>query len=408
MRELLVRKYVAVPAIFAIVSLLLLAPPPATAGITLGPTIDLPWSSAVDFMGGSVALLANGNFAIATTRADIGQFYAHQVQFFNADGQLLSTHPILHPADERIAIFYVTVGSLGARYLVITQVVHYSHGWVPNHHAYAQLYDEAGQPLGAQVLWPSSAIPDFGLYYHFGSAPLWEFLPITYTAPYLYNNIPVYPPHLRIAVPNPAPAEPPIEIAPPVQINYIEDAAINGRGRFALLAYRSGKRGLQIFDRAGKPRTPFLTARVPQTPVRTFVAINAQGQVLLWFSDSAGHDVVRLYDERGAPASEVVALTNPPALVSPVRDAKGLDDGSFVLGWIRRGSTAFSEELLVALFDSQTKTVGEPVRIATSPDQFREARLELNSDGTGIVVWEGGDGYSGPFSGHARLITVTP
>lgn len=106
-------------ACFPIIALLLLAPPPATAAISLGPTIDLP-SQAVDFSGATVAVLADGSFAIAGYPYDLG-FSQYQVQFFSAGGDLLPPVLLEAPVGYTEPPGFVGVGSLGGSYFVVWQ-----------------------------------------------------------------------------------------------------------------------------------------------------------------------------------------------------------------------------------------------------------------------------------------------
>jgi|GEM_PF-6211444 len=396
-------------ACLQMVALLLLAPPMATAEITVGPTIDLPWSTWVDFQGGTVALLANGSFAITTDRGDI---IARQVQFFNAAGHLIRSRLLKPPV---VAPQFVGVGSLGSSYFVVWQ--DYLPDGVAYAHAFSQLYSDKGTPLGTPILWPSSAVSDFAEFYRFGSAPRWRFLPITYDLlPDLCDANPIYQASLRVAEPNAMPQLPPNQLGPPVVSN-IEDAAVNGRGRFVVDSFQCASqcgpspcpRGIQIFDDAMRPITSFLTAEVTQTNTRVFTAINAQGQVLLSTLNSAGRFVVRLYDQNGSPATDEIPVDTMDELPdpSPVRDMKGLDDGSFALAWIDQ-TASDGEALVVTRFDPKTRTSEAPVVIATTSYEFRKALLKLNGNGRGVVVWESQDAIFGPFAGHFSLINVQP
>lgn len=403
-------------ACLQIVALLLLAPPTARAAITLGPTIDLPWSQ-VDFQGGTVAVLANGSFAITSTRIDLD---AHQVQFFSGAGDLLPPSVLKPPVGSHEVTPYIGVGSLGRSYFLVWQDYRFSplDGSPQAYaHAYAQLYSDKGTPLGAQFPWPSSAVPDFAEFYRFGSAPRWRFLPITYELlPYQCYNFPAYQVWLRAAEPDAILQLPPTRLGPPLASN-VEDAAINGRGRFVVDSFQCTDqcplspclRGMQLFDDAIRPITSFLTADVPQTNFRVFAAINGQGQVLLHYYTSSGRNVVRLYDENGSPASGEIPLRMSRLDESDVGEMKGLDDGSFALAWIDQTGSypSYGSALVVARFDPQTRTFEKPVLIATSSYLFRNARLKLNGDGRGVVVWESQD-VNFQFTGHFRSIDVRP
>lgn len=396
-----------------IVALMLLAPPTATAEVAVGPTKDLPWSQ-VDFQAGAVAVLANGSFAITTLRTD-ADLNPHQVQFFNAAGDLVRTRLLRNPSN--LVSEDVGVGSLGGSYLVVWQDFRFD-GGIAYAHAFAQLYSEKGMPLGTQFLWPSSAIPNFANFYRFGSAPRWLFLPITYELlPDQCFNNPLYQILLRVAEPNPIPQLPPIRIGPPVVSN-IEDAAVNGSGRFVVDAFScsssqcdSGSqcvRGIQIFDAERRPITPFVTAAVTQTEVQAVVAINARGQVLLQYY-SSGRNLVRLYEENGSPASHEVPLRMGDLYESGI-GIKGLDDGTFVLAWLASDPTGpygpHGTAFVIDRFDPRTNRFEAPVAIA-SAFQFRNAAMTLGGNGRGVVVWQSQDADF-QFAGHLASINITP
>lgn len=410
-------------ACLRIVAFLLLAPPAAMAGITVGLTIDLAWSQ-VDFQGGTVALLANGSFAITSVRPDLDRY---QVQFFNAAGD--STRPPLFKPSLRSSepTGFVGIGSLGSSYFLVWQDFRSPGINSPYAHAFAQLYSDKGAPLGVQFLWPSSAVPDFAEFYRFGGAPRWRFLPITYAFLPGFSSVdnPVYLESLRVAEPNAMPTGPPIQLGPPM-VSIIEDAAINGSGRFVVDSFQCESnppptppcvRGIQIFEDALRPITPFLTSDVTQTDAPVTAAISAPGQVLLHYYNSASQLVVRLYDANGAAASADIPVdTLGEQDEYDVRDMKGLDDGSFVLAWLAlrpMETGGYGEVFLVSRFDPQLKAFEAPVVIATASYAFRNAVLKLNGDGRGVIVWESQDFGEGPpffgqFTGHLSFISVTP
>jgi hypothetical protein len=396
-----------------VVALLLLVPRVATAAISAGPTIDVPWLQGGEM---TAAVLANGSFAIVSRKFDSE---AVQAQFFRATG-VPQTPPLVliqPPAFPPAALASAGVGSLGTRYFLVWQVTKLGpDGFRAIKHAYAALYGKQGTLLGQPFLWPSSDIENFAGYYRFGSAPRWRFLPITYD--FLFrgeDDITYFRPLLRVAEPSEAPQGPPVELGPPVLSN-VEDAAINGSGRFVVVAYQCSSfpppvppcvRGMQIFHDAVTPLTPFLTADVTQVRRTVFAAIGPQGQVLLnWFTDE-GRLVVRLYDQNGSPASDEMQVTTTPQGDLFSFRMKGLGDGSFILSWVREpGGDPNRGTLVVDRFDPQTKTFEEPVVIAEGP--IAGALLELNGAGQGVVVWQTENTGSGPLDakGHLRVIRV--
>jgi len=179
-------------------------------------------------------------------------------------------------------------------------------------------------------------------------------------------------------------------------------------------------RGMQMFDDAVTPRTPFISADVAQDTGPGGVgnssfsaAIGPQGQVLLtWFTDEqlpVPRYVARLYDQYGSPASDEVEVVTPAVPdLSPIRGAKALDDGSFVLAWLLYTQVDHMATLFVDRFDPQTKRYEEPVALAEGA--MAGALLELNGAGKGVVVWQteelDADGSVAAKAGHLRVIQV--
>jgi hypothetical protein len=403
-------------ALGQILALLLLAPRAAAAAISAGPTIEVPWMQSVDdFAEVTAAVLADGSFAIASTEVfepAPQEFTVRlQAQFFRATGGAL-TRPLVLIRPPGV-VSYAGVGSLGTRYFLV---------WQDSKRAHAAFYSEQGTLLGQPFPWPASDIPDFAAYYRFGNAPLWRFLPITYDFAGLYLDVPYYRIFLRAAQPSGALLGPPVELAPHV-LSDLEAAAINGSGWFVVLSTRCAMpppmvlpcvRGIQIFADAVTPRTPLITADVPQEVGNGgFTAgIGPQGQVLLtWVTDldqPAPRFVARLYDRHGSPASEELQVVTPaaPGLSPLKRGMKALDDGSFVLSWLLHSQVTNTATLFVDRFDPKTKTFEEPVALAEG--LITNAVLELNGAGRGVVVWQTQevDAEGGLISnaGHLRVL----
>jgi hypothetical protein len=398
-----------------IMALLLLVPRAGTAAISAGPTIDVPWLQSV-FGEVTAAVLADGSFAVASLHLEDG---AVEAQFFRATGDA-QTRPLIlvRPPAPPAGLAAAGVGSLGSRYFLVWQDNKLGpDGLHAIQHAYAALYGERGTPLGKPFPWPSSDIDSFARHYRFGGAPRWRFLPITYDFLFTADDETFYRPLLRVADPGAAPLGRPVELGPPLLSN-VEDAAINGSGRFVVVSDQCSSfpppvppcvRGMQIFDDAVTPLTPFLTAGVTQSQHSVVAAIDPLGQVLLaWITDE-GRFMARLYDRNGSPASDelqVVAVGEHDVIGGDVK--KGLDDGSFVFFWIlypdgdsNRGT------LVVDRFDPRTRTFEEPVVIAQGP--IAGALLELNGAGQGVVVWQTENTGSGPLDreGHMRVIRVS-
>jgi hypothetical protein len=407
----------------AIVALLVLAPRAATAAISAGPARDVPWMQHVDYFPEvTAAVLADGSFALASTEVlqITPQVYTVrlQAQFFRPNGGA-QTQPLVLIRSPG-AVSYAGVGSLGSRYFLV---------WQDDRRAHVVFYSEEGTRLGEPFSWPYSDIADFAGYYRFGDAPRWRFLPITYRlAGYDADNNPLYRTFLRVAGPDGQLLGPPVALAPEDDLAYLDDAAINGSGRFVVVSTRcSGAdatlpcpRGLQIFDGAFRPHTPFLSADVAQDEepggVRNGAfrtAIGPQGQVLLtWFTDQQAavpRFVARLYDENGSPASDVLPVVEPPVpQLSPIPRVKALDDGTFVLSWRSYSPVDNTWTLVVDRFDPRTRSFEAPVTLAVG--HIRGALLELNGAGKGVVVWQTEElddaGRLLSVDGHLRVIRV--
>jgi hypothetical protein len=407
-------------ALGQILALLLLVPRAAAAAISAGPTIDVPWMQSVnDFADVTAAMLTDGSFAIAgteTLQPTPQQLTIRlQAQFFRATGAPQTRPVVLQPPG---GVGSAGVGSVGSRYFL---------AWEGHGGARAAFYSQQGVLLGQPFSWPFSDIPDFAAHYRFGDAPLWRFLPITFVSAGLFEGAPYYRTFLRAAKPNGRLLGSPVELAPQA-LTFFEDAAINGSGRFVVVSDQCSLadpslpcvRGMQMFDDAVTPRTPFISADVAQDTGPGGVgnssfsaAIGPQGQVLLtWFTDEqlpVPRYVARLYGQDGAPASDEVEVVTPAVPnLSPIRGAKALDDGSFVLAWLLYTQVDHVATLFVDRFDPQTKTFEEPVVLAEGA--MAGALLELNGAGKGVVVWQteelNADGSVVAKAGHLRVIRV--
>jgi hypothetical protein len=408
--------------------LLLLAPRTAVAAISAGPQIEVPWLHDVeDFRQATVAVLADGSFAIAgteTLQPDPQQpsflTIRLQAQFFRANGAAATQPRVLIQFPGEVT--FAGVGSLGDRYLVT---------WQDSKRAHADLYSPDGLLLDEISPWPYSDVPLFAEFYRFGSAPRWRFLPITYRQAGLdAHGDPFYRIFLQVAAPSGALLGPPVELAPQRLVD-IDDAAINGRGTFVVVSHQCSlvhprlpcSNGMQLFDGAARPRTPLLTAAVPQdlgpgdtVNIASRVAMNPQGEVLL--SWVAGHQndlvrrlLVRLYDPHGSPLSDALQVT-PATAPGPSqlrRGLKALDDGTYVISWLERSPTDETATLFVERFDPRTGRFEEPLAIPIGVDPV--ALVELDGAGRGVVVWQTRESVgSGRISrqGHLRVIHIHP
>jgi len=412
------RRFCGALALGPIVALLLLVPRAAAAAISAGPTVDVPWLQD-SFPEVTAAVLADGSFAIASTevfqltRQEVG--VRLQAQFFRANGGA-QTRPLVLIRPPGV-VTYAGVGSLGTRYFL---------AWQDLKRAHAAFYSQQGALLGPPFPWPHSDVPFFAAHYRFGNAPRWRFLPLTYDFAGVNDDVPYYHIFLRAAQPTGALLGPPVELAPPPLIADVEDAAINGSGRFVVVSHQCSPciRAMQIFDGAVTPRTPLLTAGVPQfdgpagttvNGIGSAVVMDPQGRVLLsWVTDldqPAHRIVIRLYDQQGAPLSDVLQIGGEAPLGGPLTHGlKALDDGTFVVSWLVSSPPNDTARLFVEHIDLRTGTFDEPVAVAEGP--IVGALLELNGAGKGVMVWQTqefnalGDLVSS--EGHLRVIRVKP
>jgi len=399
--------------------LLLLPPAAAASGIGIGTPVEVPWLIN-DLESATVAVLDDGSFAIASTEITEPQPQQFTVrflaQFFAADGEP-ETEPIALVPDN--VALDGGIGTLGDRYFVT---------WISATGAQAAFYDARGSRLGSAFPWLLSDIPFYVTHYRFGRAPSWRFLPVTYTfAGYDPENQPFYRISLPVAGPDARLLGPPAPLAPS-RLSYVEDAAINGNGSFVVLSDQCSKnfqsqkpcvRGLQVFDGAGAPRTPFLTAGVPQNltsrgAVNSTIsaAIGPRGQILLgWVTDifrPTSTFLVRLYDQDGAPISMPLSAAAAAAPGPVALRLKALDDGSFLLFWATPAAgNAFT--LYLRRLTAGAHELLPPVAAASGV--ITGIDLEINGSGRGALAWqtrETGPNETFTLHGHVSLVTVNP
>ena len=394
----------------ATIALALVAPPPALAAISAGPPIQVPWLIGINFFGAasSLAVLDDGSFAIAAVDFFLvseQDFSAELlVQFFRSNGaaQTRPTALIRPPA----VVDSAGIGSVGDRYLLVSK---------NDKRAYALFYSKQGTSLDTPIRWPYSDIPFFITYYRFGAAPLWRFLPITYRVTgHDQEGHPFYSSFVQVADADG------LRLGAPVELPVL-DAAINGSGQFVVVESAcSGcnTQGIQIFDSAVKPLTPFLTAGVPQLyepggvqNSLPLVAINTQGQILLaWVAHveepTARRLVARLFDETGSPVSDVLQLTPPANALSLEAEPIALDDGSFLFAFITQSLTSLSAKVFIERFDPRTQSVDEPIVLAAG--HLGGAMLAVNGSGKGVYVWQTLAPSEAVDDAYMRTVRMTP
>jgi hypothetical protein len=400
--------------------LLLLASAAAASGIGIGTPVEVPWLIN-DLESATVAVLDDGSFAIASTEITEPQPQQFTVrflaQFFAADGEPEGDPIALVP--DNVALDG-GIGTLGDRYFVT---------WITAAGARAAFYDPRGGAIGSAFPWLLSDIPFYVTHYRFGQAPTWRFLPLTYTfAGFDPENQPFYRISLPVAGPDARLLGPPARLAPS-RLSSIEDAAINGSGSFVVLSDQCSKnfqsqkpcvRGLQVFDGAGAPRTPFLTAGVPQNLTSRgavngtiSTAIGPRGQILLgWVTDvfrPISNLLVRLYDQDGTAISTPLVAAAATAPGPGSLSLEALDDGSFLLFWGVASAAGDALTFYLRRLTADARELLPPVTAASGA--ITGVRLEINGSGRGVLAWqtrETGPNETFTLHGHASLVTVNP
>jgi hypothetical protein len=333
-----------------------------------------------------------------------------EVQFFRPDGAPQTAPTILMQAPA--TLYSAGIGTLGDRYFL---------AWKNDRSTLAQFYSNEGQPIGAPLRWPYSDIPYFLSYYRFGSAPLWRFLPITYQLKgYDFGGDPIYNTFLRVAAPDGT------LLGLPVEQNSLLDAAINGSGRLVVVSLEcppSGgacQQGLQIFDGALRPQTPFVTAGVPQlgsshgtTALSSIArpAMSPNGQIMLtWIhrpDDAFKQWMARLYDSEGVPLSDALQVSPPLQYTTGVANPIPLTDGSFILSWLVAAPVGLKETFFVERFDPRSMTFDPPVAVLADVNA-NGVLLQLNGQGRGAIVWQSLAAGASPTVGHFRVVSLIP
>jgi hypothetical protein len=391
------------------VAFVLLSPSMAGAAglsVTAGRPIEVPWLNGFQSPT-TIAVLEDGSFAIATIDtflvSDTQVATAAAAQFFRPNGAPKTQPEILVRPPAVVASF--GIGSVGDRYFVVL-------GGAKR--TYARFYSEEGTPTGSSIRWPNA---DFE---YFGSAPLWRLLSLTHhVTGYDQDNIPLYTVFAQVADANGLLRGVPVELPVPASELPVQDAAINGTGRFVVIEQPCTPMctvGMQIFDSAVHPLTPLLSAGVPQSEEPggvlnsdALTAINDQGQILLvWVTrpdDSSGDKVVaRLFGEAGAPASEVIQLTTPvygEGLAQPI----ALGDGSFLVSW-QVQSPSLRTTVFMTRIDPSTMTAGEPTVLAAG--DLGNWVVSVNGSGRGVFVWQTLFPDGAPNGAFLRTISVRP
>jgi hypothetical protein len=390
----------------ATVACALLSPPPAVAAITLGSPIQVPWLNGFQSPT-TVAVLKDGSFGIATIDSflvsDTEVATALAAQFFRPDGAPQTQPSILirPPA----VVTAAGIASVGDRYFLVVGGAR---------RTYARFYNEEGAPLGSSIRWPN------GDFEYYGSAPLFRFLSITHhVTSHDQDGNPIYTAFVQVADADGLLLGVPVELPVPASELPVQDAAINGKGRFVVVEQpctpSSCTVGIQIFDSAVRPLTPLLSAGVPQPEEpggvinsQAATAINNQGEVLLvWrthIENPFGEQLdARVFDETGAPASEVIKLAAPvDSALGGILVPTALNDGSFLVAWEIQSERSLTITVFMERIDPATTTTSEPTVLAEG--DLRDWLLSVNDSGKGVIVWQTEEG----FAAYLRTIRVRP
>jgi hypothetical protein len=381
----------------------------AGSSVTAGPPIEVPWLTYINSGVTTVATLDDGSFGIAgiTEYLDSNNdlVAALLAQFFRPNGTPQTRPAILirPPA----VVTSAEIGSVGDRYFMVI-------GGAKR--TYARFYSEEGAPLGSSIRWPNSDVE------YFGGAPLWRFLSITYNLTgYDDDQNPLYTVAAQVADADGLRLGVPVKLPVPASALPVQDAAINGTGRFVVIEQPCTPMctvGIQIFDSAVHALTPLLSAGVPQSEEpggvlnsEALAAINNQWQILLvWLTHpdgSFGEKVVaRLFGETGAPASEVIQLSTPgygAGLAQPI----ALDDGSYLVSWRIQFQPSLRSTMFMTRIDPSTMTASEPTVLAAGDDLGNWA-VSVNGSGRGVFTWQTLFPDSAPSGAFLRTIRVTP
>lgn len=404
-----------------VTALALFAATAAEAKLSIAPRAELPFLTHGDPTGVSVAVLEDGSFAVAGTEVvpldeshETAQFV---IQFFDRRGALQGK-PAVVGGQGTPAVG--GIGSLGDRYFVTWAVAFHPPADLVTK---ASFYSKAGVRLVDPFSWPRSEVirTNYHNSYRYGPGPAWRILPVVYhQAGVLGNGEPLLQPTLQIFSSSASPLGPPFTIAPAAQEVDLEDAAINGKGRLAVVSTRCPKsassrsecsRGVQIFDEPRPFRSPLLTQGVEQpvtaagTDAAGFTIGLADGGsfLLTWVDDADGHPrlLARLYDRSGAPSADAFTLVSPEEGIPVSRSAIALANGNFLLSWLvhPEGQNLFSA--FFAEYGGRPPSLQAPARILDNEPLVAAAPVVgMNRSGQGVIVWKSqvGGGFVGYYS----------
>jgi hypothetical protein len=393
-----------------------LAPRIGEAGIVLGPDTELSFLADHYFV--SVAVLEDGSFALGgttTVEPDGNPQDGHpqfQVQAYSPEGAPLGEPFIPQPA---YPVDTGSIGSLGDHYFVSWQ--HYL-----DRISRARMLSREGQVMARAFGWPNSDIEFYGSYDRYGAGPAWAFLPIIYRqagVDALGNTIRA--PTLQAYGPDAKPLGPAALVAGRQWLVRIDDAAINGEGRFVVVtdqclrkANATCRRVLQVFDATSRPQTPLLGAGLPpltENNTPPLVAMDPAGGFLeLWDQGTATLDtlLLRTFDRSGTPGAALTTLAKvklPSDLAVPAR-VVAIGGGRYAIFWGVYHSGDGTETLYLSEFHLPD-LLDPPVPIATNASLggLDPYHLAINDSGHGVVVWVTVD-QDNVFTGHLRSITI--
>jgi len=204
---------------------------------------------------------------------------------------------------------------------------------------------------------------------------------------------------------------------------HVEDLAVNGAGRFVVLEDQCPlvfskppqqcPRGVQVFDKGGRPRTKLLTADIPQYLAgqnsynsNGALAIDAGGNfLLLWLYEPARGDQLlsaRLYDREGRPLSNVISVRGAATL--SFKRPLALSNGDFLIPSLAYPPAHPNGSLYLQELRTSNHRLLPSLFVANDINAFL---LETNSSGHGVVAWSTVDAQGYTTGAFFSLLTVT-
>jgi len=381
----------------------------AAADVRLADVPDTP-QRGIDPGSVTVAVLEDGRFAVAGAQALLGTAaVAFVIQRYSADGR--RDGPLLRVAEgPGIA---GGIGAFGDSYFVTVRQL--------NKRPRAARLDPAGRLLGSWHTWIPSATYYYASHYIFGRAPAWSFLPVSFEVvgktPGLGADI--VAPIAHLFGPTLLPLGPQFPLGGQNRLVDLLDASLNGVGRLIvlsdvcplnLLSSKPCERGVQAFDRSGRPRSAFTKVAVPQARPGISglrVALRNDGSSFLaWVQASAGGDVLHgsLLSRDGTAASPAWSIASDGGFIRP-GSARWLDTARLAFPWIVTNLPGAEHEAIIAISEVRplSHEVASRVEVTRGAVYGSTFAFAVNEGGDGVVYWSTLED-DGEISGHLRRV----